>query len=113
VIGFQSEVPPGIDATLDLQVKITNDICEPFSGDLVFEFYRGKGCQGSPLKVLTASNITASCGDNCYIFAWGPVPNLGIGDWYSVKLDFEDLCEDCYDFHIGDPIPIISEEINF
>jgi hypothetical protein len=116
VLGYQNEVPPGERATLDLQVKVTNTTCEPVTDDMVFEFYREKGCTGSPIKTLIARDMTAVPGENCYIFAWGPVPNLAICNWYSVKVTFDAYdppCEDCWDFHIGDPTPVISESIDF
>ena len=110
VTGFQSEVPPGIHATLDLQVQITNCSCGTITRDLVFWFYRGKGCYGSPLKILTARDISTHCGDNCYIFTWGPVPNCPVCNWYSVRVDYE-MCEDCYDFHIADPSSMGTIEV--
>jgi hypothetical protein len=117
VYGFQREVPPGIDATLDLQVKITSKVCESMTCNLVFEFYRDKFCQGSPIKSFVVKDVTTTCGDNCYIFAWGPVPDVPVCDWYSVKVIYSDLYEDCYVFHIADPSPMgrvaIHEELDF
>jgi hypothetical protein len=108
VLGFQDEVPPGIKATLDLLVKIDNGTCEPVTADMVFEFYRDKGCTGDPIKTLTTRNVTAPCGTSCHIAAWGPVPTLPVCNWYSIKITFgafEPPCEDCWDFHIADPSP--------
>jgi hypothetical protein len=108
VLGFQDEVPPGIKATLDLLVKIDNGACEPVTADMVFEFYRGWGCQGDPIKTLTTRNVTAPCGESCHIATWGPVPSLPVCNNYSVKViygAFDPPCEDCWDFHIGDPSP--------
>jgi hypothetical protein len=116
VIGYQSEVPPGIKATLDLLVKTENNTCMPVTADMMFEFYRGIGCQGDPIKTLTKRDVTAPCGESCHIAAWGPVPSLPYCNWYSVKVTFDAFdppCEDCWDFHIGDPTPVISESIEF
>jgi hypothetical protein len=113
VLGFQTEVPPGVKATLDLLVEITNNTCEPIVHDLVFEFYRDKGCMGDPIRVLTAANFEVPCGTHCYVFAWGPVPNLPVCNWYSCKVIFCGMCEACFDFHIGDPTPgMVNIEAN-
>jgi hypothetical protein len=116
VIGYQNEVPPGIKATLDLLVQVDNGTCEPVTADMVFEFYRGEGCQGDPIKTLTKRDVTAPCGSSCHIAAWGPVPSLPVCNFYSVKVTFDAFdppCEDCWNFHIGDPTPVISESIDF
>jgi hypothetical protein len=114
VLGPQKEVPPGGD--LELLVMVENNTCEPITHDMVFEFYREKGCTGTPIKTLTSKRVFADCRGNCYWFVWGPVPNLPICNWYSVKVTFDAFdppCEDCWDFHIGDPTTVISESIDF
>jgi hypothetical protein len=114
VIGYQNEVPPDVGATLDLLVQVSNITCEPITADMVFEFYKGKGCMGYPIRTLTAKNMTAACGDNCYVFVWGPIPNRPVCDWYSVKVTFDAFdppCEDCWDFHIADPTPLSDRTV--
>jgi hypothetical protein len=109
VLGYQNEVPPGIKATLDLLVQVDNGTCAPVTADMVFEFYRGEGCQGDPFKTLTKRSVTAPCGSSCHIAVWGEIPNLPVCNFYSVKVTFDAFdppCEDCWNFHIGDPTPL-------